>query len=397
MKYLPYIFKHLRKTWIRTASTIAAMALCIFLISVLQTALQAFYGGLETASQERLVTRHRVSLVNNLPVAYGPRIHAIPGVRRVAKFNWFGGVMGFSGGQPDFQNFFPNFAVEVEPYLAMYPEYQVPPDQLRAFMQDRRGAIIGPGLAEKFGWRIGSTFQLESIIPPYRVGKPFEFVVQAVYDSDSATYPNHPRDIMLFHWEYLYEATGQRAGVGTYNIQIANPDQLTTVAKAIDETFENSDVQTKTETEAQFIASFLALAGDLALILNSIGLAVAFTILLVTANTMSMAIRERRTEIAVLKTLGYSSGLVLALILGEALVIGTIGGGLGVFIARGLIANLASIPGIGTMLAQFPPLALSPSLAAGMLGFGALIGLLSGLAPALGAYRASITSMLRQV
>jgi len=202
---------------------------------------------------------------------------------------------------------------------------------------------------------------------------------------------------MLFHWEYLYEATGQRTGVGTYNVQIANPDQLAAVARAIDATFENSDVQTKTETEAQFIASFLALAGDLALILNAIGLAVAFTILLVTANTMSMAIRERRTEIAVLKTLGYSSGLVLALILGEALVIGTIGGGVGVFIARGLIANLANIPGVGSMLAQFPPLALSPALAAGMLGFGALIGLLSGLAPALGAYRASITSMLRQV
>ena len=397
MKYLPYIFKHLRKNWIRTTSTIAAMALCIFLISVLQTALKAFYGGLETASQERLVTRNRLSLVNPVPVSYGPRIQAVPGVRRVAKFCWFGGVMGFSGGQPDFQNFFPNFAVEAEPYLAMYPEYDVPPDQLRAFMQDRRGAIIGPALAEKHGWKIGSTFQLESIIPPYRVGRPFEFVVQAIYDTDRARYPNHPRDIMLFHWEYLYEATGQQSGVGTYNIQIDDPDRLAAIAKAIDGTFENSDVQTKTETEAQFIASFLALAGDLALILNSIGLAVAFTILLVTANTMSMAIRERRTEIAVLKTLGYSSGLVLALILGEALVIGALGGGVGVFLARGLIANLASIPGIGTALAQFPPLTLSPALAATMLGFGALIGLVSGLAPAVGAYRASITSMLRQV
>ncbi|HXE81317.1 MAG TPA: FtsX-like permease family protein [Vicinamibacterales bacterium] len=397
MKYLPYIVKHLRKNWIRTTSTIAAMALCIFLISVLQTALQAFYGGLDTASRERLVTRNRLSLVNPVPVSYGPRIQAIPGVRRVAKFCWFGGVMGYSGGQPDFQNFFPNFAVEAEPYLAMYPEYIVPPDQLRDFMQDRRGAIIGPGLVEKFGWQIGSTFQLESIIPPYRTGRPFEFVVRAIYDTDRDKYPNHPRDIMLFHWEYLYESTGQRSGVGTYNVQVTNPDQLTAVAKAIDETFENSDVQTKTETEAQFIASFLALAGDLALILNSIGMAVAFTILLVTANTMSMAIRERRTEIAVLKTLGYSSRLVLALILGEAVVIGAVGGGLGVLLARGLIANLVNIPGIGTMLAQFPPLTLSPGLAAGMLGFGALIGLMSGLAPALGAYRASITSMLRQV
>jgi putative ABC transport system permease protein len=135
------------------------------------------------------------------------------------------------------------------------------------------------------------------------------------------------------------------------------------------------------------------MAGDIALILNSIGLAVAFTVLLVTANTMSMAIRERRTEIAVLKTLGYSSGLVLALILGEAIVIGAVGGGLGVLMARGAVSNLGSVP----MLSQLPPLTLSPTLAATMFVFGAFIGLVSGLAPAVGAYRANITSMLRQV
>jgi putative ABC transport system permease protein len=393
MKHVPYILKHLRRNWIRTLSTIAAMALCIFLISVLQTALKAFYGGLENASTERLVTRHRVSLVNNLPVAYGPRIAAIPGIKRVARFNWFGGVRGSGGGHADFQNFFPNFAVEAEPYLDMFPEYTLAPDEKRAFMQDLRGTVIGPALAEKFGWKIGSTFQLESIIPPYRVGRPFEFVVRAIYSVDTRRFPNHQRDIMLFHWQYLYESTGQRSGVGTFNVQISNPNQAGAVAKAIDSTFENSDVQTKTETEAQFIGSFLAMAGDIALILNSIGLAVAFTVLLVTANTMGMAIRERRTEIAVLKTLGYSSGLVFTLIVGEALVIGGVGGGLGVLLARGMVANLGSVP----MLSQLPPLTLSPTLAATMLGFGALIGLVSGLSPAIGAYRSTITAMLRQV
>jgi putative ABC transport system permease protein len=137
--------------------------------------------------------------------------------------------------------------------------------------------------------------------------------------------------------------------------------------------------------------SFLEMAGDLALILNAIGMGVAFTILLVTANTMSMAIRERRTEIAVLKTLGYPSALVLAMVLGEALVIGLVGSGLGTLMARALI-SMGSIPGM-----QLPPMNLDPGLMAGMFGFGALIGLLSGLAPAIGAYRASITSMLRQV
>ena len=180
--------------------------------------------------------------------------------------------------------------------------------------------------------------------------------------------------------------------MGTYTLQLSNPSQAAAVAKAVDATFENSDTQTKTETEAQFAASFLEMAGDLALILNAIGMAVAFTILLVTANTMSMAIRERRTEIAVLKTLGYPSALVLALVLGEALVIGVLGSGLGVGLGRLLIANMGQIPGM-----QLPPLNFNPTLAAGMFGFGAMIGLLSGLAPAVGAYRANITSMLRQV
>ena len=392
MKHLPYILKHLRKNWVRTLSTIAAMALCIFLISVLQTALKAFYGGLETASQERLVTRNRLSLVNPVPVSYGPRIQAVPGVRRVAKFCWFGGVMGFSGGQPDFQNFFPNFAVEAEPYLAMYPEYIIPPDQKEAFMADMRGAVIGSALAEKYGWTIGSTFQLESFIPPYRAGGPFEFVVRAIYTTDKEKHPNHPLDTMLFHWRYFNEKTGQRVGVGTYTLQLANADQAAAVAKAVDATFENSDTQTKTETEAEFARSFLEMVGDLALILNAVGMAVAFTILLVTANTMSMAIRERRKEIAVLKTLGYPSALVLGLVLGEALVIGVAGGGLGVLLANGMMANLGQIPGM-----QLPPMTFSPALAAGMLAFSAFIGLLAGLAPAVGAYRSSITAMLRQV
>lgn len=393
MKYLPYIIKHLRKNWIRTLSTIAAIALCIFLISVLRTALEAFYGGMENASTERLITRHRISLAEDIPISYQPRIAAVPGVKRVAKVNWFGGTLGSTAsGQPDWKNFFPNFAVEAEPYLDMYPEYGLTPADRSAFMNDMRGAIIGPALAEKYGWKVGSTFQLESFIPPYRASTPFEFVVRAIYSTDTRKYPNHPLDMMLFHWKYFYEKTGQRVGAGTYTLQLSNPSQAAAIAKAVDASFENSDTQTKTETEAQFAASFLEMIGDLALILNAIGMAVAFTILLVTANTMSMAIRERRTEIAVLKTLGYPSALVLALVLGEALVIGLLGSGGGVLLARGLIANMGQIPGM-----QLPPLNFSPTLAAGMFGFGALIGLLSGLAPAVGAYRANITSMLRQV
>jgi putative ABC transport system permease protein len=394
MKFLPYILKHLRKNWIRTLSTILAMALCIFLIAALQTLLTAFYGNLDNASTERLVTRNRVSLVFSLPLAYESRIASIPGVRRVAKSNWFGGVMGTSSGQPDMKNFFPNFAVEAEPYLAMFPEFGLTDAERQSFLGELRGCIIGEGLAKKFGWKVGSTIQLESTIPPYRIGKPFEFVVSAVYRTDPVKYPNHSDQLMVFHWKYLHEATGQRAGVGTYYSQIANPSQAAAVGKAIDTAFENSDAETKTETEGQFVAGFIKLIGDLALILNSIGLAVAFTILAVSANTMSMSIRERRKEIAVLKTLGFSSALVLGLVLGEALVIGLVGGAIGIGLASVLLAQAGNIPGLNGFGAT---LQVSTALMIGMLAVSGLIGLLSGLHPAVSAYRSNITAMLRQV
>ncbi len=155
MKYLPYILKHLRKTWIRTGSTVLGMALCIFLICVLQTVAASINNALSGAAADRLVTRHRVSLVFPLPQTYLPRIASVPGVKRVARSNWFGGMIG-SGGTADFKNFFPNFAVDAEPYFAMHPELIVAPDQMRDFMNDRRGAIVGEDLVEKFGWKIGT-------------------------------------------------------------------------------------------------------------------------------------------------------------------------------------------------------------------------------------------------
>jgi putative ABC transport system permease protein len=391
MKYLPYILKHLRKNWIRTASTVLAMALCIFLISSLQTLLSAFYSGLDNASTERLVTRNRVSLVFPLPLSYESRLATLPGIKRVAKSNWFQGVTNAEG---DMKNFFPNFAVEAEPYLGMFPEFGLTSEDKERFFNDPRGCVIGSNLATKYGWKPGSVIQLTSTIPPYRIGKPFELIVSAVYRVDEQKYPSHSKDLLLFHWKYLYEATNRRAQVGTYYTQIANPNQAPAIGKTIDKTFENSDAETKTETEAQFISGFIKMAGDLALILNSIGLAVAFTILAVCANTMSMSIRERRKEIAVLKTLGFSSRLVLALVLGEALVIGITGGALGVGLTTLALSKAGTIPGLNGFGAA---LRLSPSLMAAMFGLSGLIALLAGLTPAVSAYKANITSMLRQV
>lgn len=394
MKFLPYVLKHLRRNWIRTLSTVAAMSVCIFLFCTLQTVIEAVNWGLKSANASRIITRHAVSLVYNMPVAYQDRIRQIPGVKQVAKSNWF---YGFLGSTPDFKNFFANFAVDPEEYLQIYPEYILTDEEKASFLADRRGCLVGPETAKKFNWKVGDTFQLESVIPPYRVGKPFEFVIRGIYKVDDVRYPGTDGRLMFFHHKYLMESTRDRAQVGTFNIEIDDPQKAASISKAIDSMFENSDRQTKTETEAAFRAGFVSLAGNLALLLNGIGIAVTFTILLVTANTMSMAVRERRTEIAVLKTLGFPSGLVMALILGEALTLGVLGGGLGLLLGAGMIKVLPSLPMVGDAVRQFPNLGLSSTVAALGFSIAVLLGLMAGLVPALQAYRSRITEMLRTV
>jgi len=367
------------------------MAICIFLICTLRTFIEAVNYNLKSANASRLVTRHAVSLVFNLPPAYKQRIVNVPGVKNVFASNWFGGVY------QDFKNFFPNMAVEAEPFMALYPEYILPEDQRRGWLQDMRGCIVGKKTAERFGWKVGDTFQLESFIPPYRVGHPFEFVIRGIFDTDEKRFPGTDTTAMYFHWKYLYESTNQRVGVGTFFTLVDDPQRAGEISKKIDAVFANSERETHTETEAAFRAGFISMAGNLALLLNGIGTAVAFTILLVTANTMSMAVRERRKEIAVLKTLGFSSALVMMLILAEALLLGILGGGLGIFLSRGMIQVLPKLPLIGDAVRGFPDLGLSPEVAG--LGFGValFLGLAAGFVPAFLAYRARITEMLRQV
>jgi putative ABC transport system permease protein len=283
----------------------------------------------------------------------------------------------------------------------MYPEYEMPKDQYQAFMGDLRGALIGRKLANKFGWKVGDTFFLESFIPPYRKPDgPFEFVVRAIFDVDPAKHPGTDTTVMFFHHKYLYEATGRRLqGTGTYNIEIEDPDKAGEVSKAIDALFENSDAQTRTETEKAFAAGFISMAGNLALLLNGIGLAVAFTILLVTANTMSMAVRERRTEIAVLKTLGFSSAQVMGLVVAEAVFLGLLGGLVGIGGSQGIMWMLTHAPGIKDALAGIglTDLNLQPFVAVVGFGVALFLGFAAGFVPALGAYRSRITDMLRTV
>jgi putative ABC transport system permease protein len=391
MKYAALILKHLRKNWIRTLSTVLAMSVCIFLFCTLQTVVEAVNFGLHSGNAGRLVTRHYVSLVYNLPMTYKARVAAIPGVKTVVMNSWFGGIYR------DPKNFFANFATEAEPFLEIYPEIMVPPDQKERWLRDMRGCIIGRKLAERFGWKVGDTFQLESSIPPYRIGHPFEFVVDGIYDTDQAKYPATDLNSMYFHFNYLYESTGRRISPGWLTESIDDPKHAGSISKAIDAEFENTDTPTKTETEQAFLAGFVAMAGNLALLLNGIGLAVAFTILLVTANTMSIAVRERQQEIAVLKTLGFSSKLVMTLIMGEALLIGAMGGLVGILLSGAILKVLPNLPMIGAVVAGFPNFGLSPQTTAIGIAVALVLGLAAGFLPAMTGYRSRIAESLRQI
>jgi putative ABC transport system permease protein len=408
MRFLPYLLKHLRRNWFRTTLTVLAMAVCIFLFCTLQSVLADINALLEGTSARRLVVRNSVSIVFNLPLSYGGRIQSVPGVERVATVAWFGGSLpakkeekkASEESTTDWSNFFPNLAVDPDPFFAMYPEYQLPPEQYQAFRQDLRGCVIGRKLANRFGWKPGDTFYLESFIPPYRKADgPFEFVVRGIFDTDPVKYPGTDLNLMLFDFKYLYEATGRRIGAGTYYVEIANPDDAGRVSQAIDALFENSDAQTRTETEKAFAASFIAMAGNLALLLNGIGLAVTFTILLVVANTMSIAVRERRTEIGVLKTLGFTSRQVMGLVVAESVLIAVLGGAFGIGASQLIMWTLTHAPGIKDALAGIglSELSLRPLVAT--LGFAnaVFLGLVAGFVPALNAYRARITDMLRTV
>src|SRR5262249_6113967 len=258
-------------------------------------------------------------------------------------------------------------------YLEIYPEFVLTPEEKAAFLADRRGCIVGTETAARFGWKVGNSFQLTSLIFK---GAPYDFVIRGIYTVDKVHNPGTSGQLMLFHWKYLEEATKGAADsrVGTFVVSVDEPARAGAETKAIDALVKNSDRRTKAQPQGAFRASFASLSGTLALLLNGIGLAVIFTILLVTANTMSMAVRERRSEIGVLKTLGFGSRLVMGLILLESMILGVVAGGLGLVLGTLMIRVLPRLPGIGDAVAQFPNLGLSAAVAMFAFGIALFIG-----------------------
>jgi putative ABC transport system permease protein len=379
MKFLPLVIANLFRKKIRTALTIGSFTVALFLFGLLVIVRGAFSQGVDIAGADRLVTINKTSLIQPLPLSYRDRLLRIPGIKEVTFQNWFGGVY------QDEKNFFPQFAVDIDNQRAMYPEFVVPEDQWKAFVSDRQGAIVGQSLADRFGWKVGDRIPIKGTI---YTGQ-WEFNVRGIYRGTRA---QDDTTQFWFHWDFLEERRAFGKGdVGWYVVRVSNPEQSVQVAKTIDTEFANSPFETKTDTEKAFAASFVKQMGNIEFLILTVGLVVFFTLLLVTGNTMAIAVRERTGELAVLKALGFSNRFVLLLVMMESLILAFVGGGLGM-----LLAKLFSLHGDPTngILPYFylPPLAIASGV-----GTALLVGVVGGILPAISAMRLRVVDAIRRV
>jgi putative ABC transport system permease protein len=383
MKFWPLIWSNLRRRRIRTLFTLLSIVVAFLLFGYLAAINMAFRMGVDVTGADRLVLRHKVSLIMLLPVSYQERIQATPGVVDVAHATWFGGIY------QDPKNFFPQLPVEPERYLRLYPEFLLPEEQKKAWLEDRAGAVAGRTIAERFGWKIGDTIPIQGTIWRRTGGaNNWEFTLRGIYNGAQ---DGTDTTQLLFHYDYFDEARWAAKGmVGWYIIRIDDPEKAAEIARRIDDQFANSSHETKTETEKAFVQAFAKQVGDIGTIIAAILSAVFFTILLVAGNTMMQSVRERTSELAVLKTLGYSNRLVLALVLAESLVLAGLGGGLGLALAW-LLIQRGDPTGGALPIFFFPP----RDIVLGV-GFAVLLGVATGIPPALQAMHLRVVEALRR-
>jgi putative ABC transport system permease protein len=382
MKFAGLVVKSARRNMRRTMLTVLSVAIAVFLFAALRAVLDGFHAAAEESSSTRIVTINRTSLIFAMPSSHADVIRSLPGVRDVTWASWFGGIY------KDPKNFFGQFGIEADGYLRMYPEFLLTPEEKRAFLEDRTGCVVGDGLAKRFGWKVGDRIVLQVGIPIYG-SQDFTFTIRGIYRAGSNAVDNQS---MLFHWKYLDERQVRKGDAGWFVVEIANPDQAAAVASAIDSKFENSLYETKTDTEKQFASTFVSMFGNLDLLLGSIALAVVITTLFVAGNTMAMSVRERTTELAVMRTLGYPARIIFFLVAGEGLLMSIVGGFVGVTVAR-LLVN----PSVLSGSALIPPFSVGSKIVAIGLVLSAVIGVLAGLIPATMAARLKIVDALRRV
>ena len=383
MKFLPLVWKNLFRRKVRTLFTVLSVVVAFVLFSYLAAVRIAFSSGVDVAGVDRMLVIHKISLIQPLPESYLGRIAAIDGVADISHMSWFGGVYQ----EP--RNFFPQMAVDPESYLRLYPEIRLTDAEREAWLANRTGAVVGRTTAERFGWQVGDRIPIQGTIFRTRSGPTWEFTIDGIYDS---TVEGYDTSSFYFHHEYLMEANdqGQRF-IGQYVIRIDDPARSADVAAAVDARFANSPAETRTSTEQAFLQGFADQMGDIGALVTAVLTAVFFTMLLITANTMAQSVRERTSELAVLKTLGFTDRRVLLLVLAESLALAVAGGAVGLGIGRLAV-------GLGDPTGGFLPAFVMPArdLAAGV-ALVVLLGLGAGALPALQATRLRIVDALRRV
>jgi putative ABC transport system permease protein len=386
MKFFPLVWRNLLRRKVRTTFTLLSVFVAFVLFGILMAIRVAFSAGITIAGAERLMMIDKISLINTIPRSYMQKILSTDGIVDVSHANWFGGIY------QDQKNFFANMAVDPETWLRVYPEFQMPEEQKKAWLADRTGAIVGVDTAKRFGWKIGDRVPLQGVIYRTPTGAPWEFTIDGIYDS---TEKGVDKSQFFFHYDYMNETIKNqnygRDQVGWYVIKLKDPAQAEAIAQKLDGMFANSHNETKTATEKAFVAGWAKQIGDIGSIMIAIAGAVLFTILLVSANTMAQAIRERTNELAILKTLGFSDTRILMLVLVESCLIAIVGGGLGLAVSWPIVTFVGL--STGNMM---PPLYLP----AADLVLGAAIilvlGFATGLWPAVQASRLRIVDALRK-
>lgn len=379
LRLAPLIVRNILRNRRRSLLTLASTAISLALLALLLSIYQSFFFADQTSPSEalRLVCRHRVSLTQPLPSSHQARIQAVEGVDEVAAWSWF------QGKYIDDTHFFARFAVDADKAFRVQKDWQIDPEQHAAFLRERTACVVGEAIARTENFKIGQRITILGDIYPVDL----ELTIVGIF--------KHPRNTesLIFHREYLTELlpkdTPQRDSVGTYVVLAKNVEDVPRVARVIDDMFQDSPYPTRTESEKEFNRSFLAFLGNIQLFLAAICGAVTFTILLVSANTVAMAVRERTREMAILRTLGYRPGEILNLVLGEAVLISLIGGLFGLGLGYLLSQAVSSVTG----MFGIQPVQWEAALA--VLLTAAIVGLCAAVVPALAASRKNIVESLR--
>jgi putative ABC transport system permease protein len=385
MKYFHLVWAALFRRKARTLFTLLSVLAAFLLFGLLDSVRTAFANaGGSVAGVDRLITVSKVSFTLALPKSLLPRIQALPGVAEVSYANWFGGIY------QDPKNFFPNEAV-AQNFLDLYPEWILPDEQRKAFKETRSGAVVGASLARKFNWKLGDKIPLQATIFPQKDGSnTWTFDLVGIFHARDPKLENQ-ENVLFFNWDHFNEATqfGGGSTVGWYAIKLADRKQGDAVARAIDALSADSDHETKTQSEQAFTTALVSQFADIGLIVGAIMGAVFFTLVLLTGNTMAQAVRERVPELAILKTIGFSSRSILGLVLAEAVLLLLLGGAIGMTLA-GVVIGI-----VRAKLGNTIPLApLDPSIWLLGIALMAAIGLVVGALPALRGMRLRIVDAL---